>query len=103
METMFTNLTVPLQQWSDHVFQQLRNAKQGKDHFLTAFAAYIINALKSTQISHYDKYMFLLTEMHPEICATLPRGFKNPIFHALLKACLHIEADLCLEAKHEKN
>jgi hypothetical protein len=52
------------------------------------------------QISHYDMYMFLLTEMHPEICATLPRGVKNPIFHALLKACLHVEADLCLEAKH---
>jgi hypothetical protein len=67
MKTLLTDLTAPPQQRSNHAFQQLRNAKQGKDQSLTAFAAYITNTAQGTQISDYDKRMFLRTGMRPEI------------------------------------
>jgi hypothetical protein len=102
MKTLLTDLTAPPQQRSDHAFQQLRNAKQGKDQSLTAFAAYITNTAQGTQISDYDKRMFLRTGMSPEIRAALPRGVEHPTFDALLEACLYVEADLCLEADFQK-
>jgi hypothetical protein len=102
MKTLLTDLPAPLQQWSDHTFQQLRNAKQGKDESLMAFAAYITNTAQGTQISDYDKRMFLRNGMRPEIRAALPRGVKNLTFVAPLEACLYVEADLRLEADFRK-
>jgi hypothetical protein len=66
MKTLLTNLTAPPQQRSNHASQQLRNAKQGKDQSLTAFAAYITNTAQGTQISNYNKRMFLRTGMCPK-------------------------------------
>jgi uncharacterized membrane protein YgcG len=102
MKTPLTDLTAPPQQRSDHALQQLRNAKQGKDQSLTAFAAYITNIVQSTQISDYDKGMFLRTRIRLEIRAALLRGVEHPTFEALLKACLYVEADLRLEADFRK-
>ncbi len=102
MKTLLTDLTAPPQQRSDHAFQQLRNAKQGKDQSLTAFAAYITNTAQGTQISDDDKRMFLRTRMRPEICAALPRGVEHPTFDALLEACLYVDAYLRLEADFRK-
>jgi hypothetical protein len=102
MKTLLTDLTAPPQQQSDHVFQQLRNAKQGKDQSLTAFAAYITNTAQGTQSSDYAKRMFLRTGMRPKIHTALPRGVEHPTFNSLLEACLYIEADLRLEADFRK-
>jgi hypothetical protein len=51
MKTLLTNLTALTQQRSDHVFQQLCNAKLGKDQSLTAFAVYITNTAQGMQVS----------------------------------------------------
>ncbi len=102
MKTLLTDMTAPPQQRSDHAFQQLRNAKQGKDQSLTAIAAYITNTAQGTQISDYDKRMFLCTGMCPEIRAALLRGVEHPTFDAPLEACLYVEADLRLEADFRK-
>ncbi len=48
MKTHLTDWTAPSQQQSNHTFQQLRNAKQGKDLSLTAFAAYITSTAPGT-------------------------------------------------------
>jgi hypothetical protein len=102
MKTLLTDLTALPQQRSDHAIQQLRNAKQGKDQSLTAFTAYVTSSAQGTQISNYDKRLFLRTRMRPEICAALLRGVKHPTFDTLLEACLYVEADLCLEADFRK-
>jgi hypothetical protein len=98
MKTLLIDLTAPPQQRSEHSFQQLCNAKQGKDLSLMAFAAYVTNTAQGTQISDYDKRMFLCTGMRPEIRMALPRGVEHPTFDALLEACLYAKADLRLEA-----
>ncbi len=102
MKTLLTHLTALPQQQSDHAFQQLRNAKQGKDQSLTALAAYITNTAQGTQISDYNKCMFFCTGSRLEIRAALPRGVKHPSFDTLLEACLYVEADLRLEAVFRK-
>jgi hypothetical protein len=102
MKTFPTDLTAPPQQRSDHAFQQQCNAMQVKDQSLTEFAANITNTAQGTQISDYDKHMFLCTWMHPEICAALLRGVEHPTFDALLEACLYVEADLCLRLVFER-
>jgi hypothetical protein len=33
-----------------------------------------------------------------EICTALLRGIEHPTFYVLLKACLYVAADHCLEA-----
>ncbi len=100
MKTLLTDLTAPPQLQSNDVFQQLHNANQGIDQFLTQFAAYITNTVQGTKISDYEGWMFLCTGMHPEIRAALLRGVEHPMFNALVNTCLYVEDDLSLEADY---
>jgi hypothetical protein len=93
---------VPTKHCANAALQKLCSARQAPDQIVTSFDAYIVTTSKGTDTTDYNKHMFFLTRLRPEIHAAIRKGEDHLTFDSCLESGVKAETALRLDAEYNK-